>query len=353
MPRGRATSKENHSGNQKNRYSAQQSSKPDQNAVTRDEDIRTIQRLKEQIASKQVEEQMEKQAKIEYDKEFFEMDPESIHQLVPVNFIRHLDYSQNDVALYNRTMQDMFSVSRRMQRSIKDALRDLEEGDADRFLHFGRLIDTRAAYRLDGRCFMNRFVPSDMPEMAISILVDMSWSMSRDGRDIHSRKAAMMLYDFGQGLHIPVNVAGHTTTGIGVDYHIFSDFDNISGNDKFRMAQIKHGESVFCCNRDGLAIDITANHLAKRPEEIKLLFIICDGRPNHRGYSGEVACEDIQNIVKKYRKKGIEMIACAIGDDKDLIREIYQEAYLDITDLQTMPKTLVNLVKRKLMTFGY
>ena len=43
-------------------------------------------------------------------------------------------------------------------------------------------------------------------------------------------------------------------------------------------------------------------------------------------------------------------VAAAIGDDKDSIERIYGDAFLDISDLHTLPVTLTNVVKRFIRT---
>jgi nitric oxide reductase activation protein len=103
------------------------------------------------------------------------------------------------------------------------------------------------------------------------------------------------------------------------------------------------------CNRDGLALKIAADLLSRRPEQVKLLMIISDGRPNHDGYGGEEAAKDIRRILRKAKQDGIEVIACAIGDDKENIKAIYGDSFVDISDLSRLPKTLVNIVKKRII----
>ena len=103
------------------------------------------------------------------------------------------------------------------------------------------------------------------------------------------------------------------------------------------------------CNRDGMALNIAAGLLEQRPEEVKLLIIISDGWPNHSGYSGDAAKEDIREICRSCRRKGIEVIAAAIGDDRKVIQEIYQDQFLDISDLSKLPKIFVDLVKKRIL----
>ena len=99
-------------------------------------------------------------------------------------------------------------------------------------------------------------------------------------------------------------------------------------------------------NRDGAALRFVAEQVSKRQEEIKLLILISDGQPAHYGYSGTAAEEDLRGIRKEYMKKGILFIAAAIGDDKQNIERIYEDSFLDITDLNQLPVKLTAVVKR-------
>ena len=130
--------------------------------------------------------------------------------------------------------------------------------------------------------------------------------------------------------------------------NVYSDFDFVSKSNRLSLADIEADWNG--CNRDGAAIEIAASHLSKRPEEIRLLFILCDGQPNHPEYcyGGDEAKKDIQEIVKRYKKQGVETIACAIGGDKQQIQETFRDCYLDITDLAKLPRTLTGLVKKRI-----
>ena len=94
------------------------------------------------------------------------------------------------------------------------------------------------------------------------------------------------------------------------------------------------------CNRDGAAIAFVGEKLAKRPEKIKLFFLISDGFPNATCYNGKKAEEDLLKIKEKLEKKRITMLTVAIGEDKEAIQRIYQEGFLDISDLEQLPYLL-------------
>ena len=85
-------------------------------------------------------------------------------------------------------------------------------------------------------------------------------------------------------------------------------------------------------NRDGAALRFVAEHLCTRPELQKLLILISDGQPADYGYSGTEAEADLRGIKKEYEKRDVILFAAAIGDDKENIRRIYKDGFLDITE---------------------
>ena len=259
--------------------------------------------------------------------------------------VKRADDSEENESKYGDTYQEVSSYSSMLQRKMKEALRDLMEGGVTHHLQFGHRIEAQNGYRPDQRFYCNRKQPENLPEMAISVLLDNSGSMCGPRMEA-GLKACVLLFDFCVSLGIPCMIAGHQVQYAGgVKYTVCTDFDKVSRRDKYRIMGMAPGG----CNRDGMAIEISANQLAKRPETIKLLFVISDGQPNDDGYGGKEAADDIRSIVSKYRKKGIETFAVAIGDDKDKIRAIYGDGFIDISDLQKLPKMLTSVVKKRIM----
>ena len=244
-------------------------------------------------------------------------------------------------------MRELKPISKTLQRQMLNVLRNVKEEDVLKHRHFGSKLEARDTYRLDNRFFSKKKAPSNIRNMAIAVLVDLSGSMS--GNRIESaRKAAMLLYDFAKGLGIPIMVAGHTENYEDLkefQYYRFAEFDSVNDKDKYRLSQIEE----YSNNRDGMALQITSELLMKRPEETKLLIIISDGQPAADNYGGEAAIQDMQDIVRTYKRKGIETFAAAIGSDRDTIRSIYKDGYIDIDDLSKLPKALVKLVKKRII----
>lgn len=254
-----------------------------------------------------------------------------------------------EIAKYYEIHAQVGQTAQRIQKKIKDELKDLELGGRSRRLAFGPTFDVTDAYRPDGRFFTKKKLPDNIPEMAVAVLVDQSGSM-QGAREESARLAAILVDDFCRGLEIPVLVSGHGACYGKCHYNIFADFDRASENVKYKLSKVMHQNMN---NRDGMAIEITAGLLAARPEPVKLLFIISDGQPNDINYGGDEAAEDIRSIVAKYKKKGVITFAAAIGDDKQKIKNIYKDGFLDITDLSALPKILVSTMKKQIIDLLY
>lgn len=309
-----------------------------------------------EIAQHQAEDELEEEAKGAMTDAVQAINAAGTHNGIPIYTSRVLNVTATDVEVYKEIMRDLSPISKRLQKQLLEALRDLREGYVQKHRNFGRMVVPSDAYRPDQRYFANKKLPQDLPDMAVSVLVDHSGSM-RGARITNAMKAALLLHDFCTGLNIPVAVAGHNAvTGGGVNYYIYADFEQISKKDKYRasrMAATLTKMKANNCNRDGAALNISAKMLEHRDEQVKLLIIISDGRPNHDGYGGEEAAKDLQDIVKRCKQKGIEVLACAIGEDKENIAAIYGDGFVDISDLSKLPKTLVSIVKKRIINSAF
>lgn len=302
---------------------------------------RLLSELAENMAARMVQDQVTNQVC----DEVRTVNQNSTHKGVPLRIIPQTDVTPQDVQRYNEVMKDISGYSKRLQRRMREALRDLRDGDIAHHKVSGNRFEARAAYRADEKFFARKKQPQDLPDMAISVLGDHSGSMSGTRIDT-VMKAAMLIYDFATNLNIPVCVSGHNTFSDGVRYYTYTDFCQVRPSEKYRLAKMEAGGA----NRDGMAIQIAGSILAKRPEDVKLLFIVSDGQPNHAGYGGEEAAKDIQGIVKKLRKQGVEVIAAAIGSDKEKIKKIYGEgSYLEVDDLAKLPTSLARIVRKKIV----
>lgn len=261
---------------------------------------------------------------------------------VTVNRITYV--TEDMIRQYQAIAPPLLKASKRLQATIAPLLREESEGGKMKNLLFGKRLDTRSLHHEDGTFFMQVRLPDDEAKMAVAVLIDESGSMSSRDRITHARKTAIVLYNFCRSLGIPIEIYGHST-GYGVELYSYASFDSVNDTDCYRLMDM----SARSGNRDGAALRFTAERLVKRPEKRKLLIIISDGQPADDGYYGTEAEADLRGIKKEYARRGIILFAAAIGSDKECIKRIYKDGFLDITNLGNLPKNTALLVKQHLV----
>lgn len=298
------------------------------------------------VAEEKVNKTEERKLKSNLCKEQKNLHLNEIHKDIQIQVHRKLELSEELEELYACMEPEIRKVSRRLQDVIEEVL-IRQEGGRLSGLYMGKRLDKSGLYRRDGKLFEKRISPDEGLSIAFAILVDVSTSMNLENRIGYARMASLVLYDFCQKLSIPVMVYGHSThypngyfSGEVVDILAYADFDSVDGKDHLRILEM----DTIGSNRDGAALQFVGQRLLKREEEIKILVLISDGSPAAIGYSGDIAKEDLQNIKRDLERQGVKLFAAAIGDDKQQIEDIYQDGFLNISDLKTMPSKLAGLL---------
>lgn len=243
-------------------------------------------------------------------------------------------------------------VTRRMHSSLLPVLRKKENRIEHKRL-IGRKIDLPNISNRNGKIFQKKHWAGMDSETVVGILIDMSGSMSMNDRIRFAKIAALCVYGFCRTAKIPITIYGHHTDGHRHDWltketvylQSCAEFE-LNEEDSYRIMQMEAGGA----NRDGTALIYMGEKLLKRQERQKILILISDGLPNANRYHGREAKEDLKKIKRNLKNKGVTFLAAAIGEDKAAIEEIYQEAFLDISDLERLPavlsKKLLNLIRR-------
>ncbi|MCR5766075.1 MAG: VWA domain-containing protein [Treponema sp.] len=291
----------------------------------------------EQCAEEVVNTQLLNDSQREFVKEINDIPFTNIHKGVRFDISRHTNVNDSDIKEYN-SMGDVLKYSKALQKALEESLKRKPAG-IDRRHWIGKGLDKNNLYDRQKKVFYKKNIPNES-SLAVSVLIDQSGSMG--GRKIiEATRLSVVLEDFCRNFNIPLSITGHSWRGHCVNYDIYKDFDDIDGKDKYRLMQI----SSRGCNRDGAALQYCGEHLLKRPEEKKLLILISDGQPNANEYYGEAAKEDLKAIKKHLKNRGVELFAAAIDDDKEYIKAIYGNGFLDMSDLSKLPKTMVRLIE--------
>ena len=297
--------------------------------------------IKQRMAEEMAEEQVKRQANMEANR--------GTAKGCKVLVTRDTSITNDMIREYDK-YSDALEISRRIQKSIKQQLDDRRKGGKRTNLYMGRKIEVRNIIRNDGKCFYNNKLPQDVPRIVVAMIIDESSSMNSvcgngKTRIENAKTTAIVVEDFCRSLNFPIMIIGstadHTKRGAS-ELELYSSFNCIDNKDRYRLTQIK-GKN---CNRDGAALAYVYDEMSKRPEEIKIIFTISDGRPNALGYGGEYAISELKGIYSKCVKSGMIVFAAAVGEDKQKIEGIYGDSFLDISDMECLPKIFVDRIKR-------
>lgn len=303
-----------------------------------------IERVLEKIATGKVNESLEEELSEELQSEATSIQYGNAHRNINITVHRMSHVNQNLIDSYTAVAPQLLMLSKRLQRSVSTILRDKRQGGKQTGLYVGKHLDQHAFHRNDGRVFCNKRLPTEPINMSVALLVDESGSMCGCDRITKARATAIVVQDFCEKLGIPIMIVGHTASCAHVELFSYADFKSVDKKDRYRLMDM----SARYCNRDGAALRYVAEKLSKQNSDVKMLFIICDGQPNDDGYTGTAAEADLRGIKLEYSRKGVQIFAAAIGDDRANIERIYGAGYLDITDLNQLPIMLTQLIARNL-----
>lgn len=306
------------------------------------EAIRAIRKIQKDIASERVEERIER----EIDGELNEIVPKNlpdIHENVSY-YVNRPDIQPSDKNCYDVIATRYKDVVQSLVKVVKRIIKKKKLTGERRGIYCGKSLDTSNLYRPDLKIFKDRKQPKKEISLALSVLIDESGSMSGQ-RCRSARNASIVLAEMCEQLNVPYEVFGHTALSGRVYLNNYKNFDSLKKDDKYRLAQV---EASFS-NRDGAAILYATERLKQREEQNKLFIIISDGEPADIGYYGDEAKSDLKYIHSQLVSSGIDLIAAAIGCDKEVIHQIYGQSFLDVTNLETMPEIFARILKKKIV----
>lgn len=272
----------------------------------------------------------------------------SIHKKVKL-IVHRPDYDQENQQEYIRLSKGLMPIVQEISRKTLPYLEHEVSSDFARNRYYGSKFQADSVAYRDYKYFAKKRPPTESPSLVVGLRVDESASMSAYGRLEAAKRAVMAVYEYCQLCRIPILIYGDTADVSKLEQmsiFAYTDFDKMDPNDRFRLMKIRARSN----NRDGMALRIIAERLAVSPQKTKLLISISDGQPKAmEDYTGSYAIADMQQTIREYERKGIAFLAASIGQDKDVISEIYgSERFLDITNLQEFPTKLVRIIARYL-----
>ncbi len=255
--------------------------------------------------------------------------------------------TSKDVKAANQQLQSTHLITDQLVRQMREILQNEHASDVAKGKVFGQQFDASKVVNQDFGYFTKKRTPDEDPSLAIAVRVDQSASMVEDDRIKHEQTAIFALTAFCQELNIPLTINGDTadvSERERTSIYAYKEFDDDYDTTLLRLTTIK----ALNNNRDGSALKILADKLAKRTEQTKLLINLSDGQPKAMpNYTGDLAKNDLQQVVHEAEREGIVVLSAALGDDADTLKDIYgNQRFLDFTDLNQLATNLVHVVMR-------
>nr|QGT50932.1 hypothetical protein Firmicute1046_0080 [uncultured Firmicutes bacterium] len=303
---------------------------------------KVLQNIVDEIAAQAVYVALERELYKELDDNLAHMPYAGAHLGITRHIFRQIEITEHMLWKYDTETPKLLRLADAACRNLRQVSLEQQRGGTRTGLYMGRGIRGSDLYRKDKRFFYNRKLPRKGFDIAVMVLCDESGSM--DGERIDkTRQSAFLLYSICRKLNIPVSVYGHSAD-IAYDLELYSyaEFDSVDNKDCYRIMGMQSRNN----NRDGAAIRFAAEKLLARPEELKVLLIPNDGRPSAHGYGGKAALEDLQETIQKYTHKGLNIYGIAIGNDIENLKQIYGSNFLEVQDIENLPKILTGLLKR-------
>ncbi len=270
----------------------------------------------------------------------------SFHEAIKLIVHRPEVTAQNREEYHNMAAA-LLPVIRELIRKTNPLLEHEVSAEFAKSQLYGTKFCADQAASLDFRVFARKRPPAEEPSLAVALRIDESASMSAFGRLDAAKQAAVALYEFCTGCGVPIMVYGDTADRSKLEQmsiYAYVDFESKDADEKYALMNIQARSN----NRDGMALRIISDRLINAPQKTKLIISISDGQPKAMpDYTGEKAAYDMKDTLQEFRRKGIQFLAAAIGQDKEAIRELYgAENTLDITDLKQLPARLVQIIAK-------
>lgn len=248
--------------------------------------------------------------------------------------------------LYNKYRLNINSYSSRFSNLLKARVPVREEN----FL-FGSAITSSRLDDVKKRYWNRRVLETDIPDLAILLLIDGSGSMRGKRRD-SAMTSAVILHEVLTKQNMSHAVVEHRALGEepAIEINILTDFQ-ARPEEKYNIMQI----DAYNDNRDGLALFWAERYIQQHSHcENNLIIIISDGAPAHAAddYYPPASIKDTANAVAKITRRGTNIIAIALDEPGctecyDDLKEIYPDI-VACDNLNHLTAQLLALISRQL-----
>lgn len=205
-----------------------------------------------------------------------------------------------------------------------------------RYLNIEGRVEASLIHHNDGKCFSKSKSPEDVPELCVGVLLDQSESTMGEIIN-YERLLALTIEDMCRSIEIPAIINGYSGGGGTVRIISYVEPNSVDRKNALRLTSMRADGGTPTAE----ALAYILNRLEKRPEPSKILFVVTDGNSNNKAY--------LPMLLAEAKRNHIMVIAAGIGACRQSIHSEFPENFLDISDMNSMPRNICNIIKRKLV----
>lgn len=237
---------------------------------------------------------------------------------------------------YCKVKSAVASVTNHLKTGLKNII-NYNVDEMNRYLHVGR-IDAKSLSRIpSGAICAKRIEKSEEADLNITVLVDLSGSMSGENLD-NSIKACTVLQEVAMALKIPITILGFQN-GHGNSVQIFH-FTN-----RELKGRYTHTGVVKMSASGGTPLNPALKYLPRllhrQKEEDKIVIVITDGAPNG-------PAEDCAKSVKQIEREA-KVYGLAIGGGRGALMSIFGANCIVVDSLEKMPRELCRIIEKNML----
>ena len=256
-------------------------------------------------------------------------DSTNTYKIVPVRG------TYNEMDEYAVIKSELTPIINNLKKGLKNVI-NYNVDEMSRYLHVGRINPKSLSRIPSGAVCAKRIEKSDEADLNITILVDLSGSMSGSAL-YNSIRTCIVLQEVSMALNIPISVLGFQNGSNRTKIYHFSN--------RMFKSQFSH-TAIIRMNASGgtplnPALLYLPTLLQKQKEEDKLVIVITDGQPNE-------PVEECALSVRKLSKYG-KVYGLSIGDGREALEGIFGANCIAVDSLDKLPRELCRIVEKNLL----
>lgn len=249
--------------------------------------------------------------------------------------INYVGYREEDTERY----QEILDVCRPVCTNFKVRLKKIlkyNEDEMIRRIGRGRVDGKSLTNMANGKVCCKRKDKSEESDLNFTILLDASGSMRQCNRIGSTIAATTVFQETAKSLKIPISVMSFSGgSHRNCDIDIFSHFKHKSDSMKRIVRFNPEGGTPLA---EG--VEYLLKFINTVPQKDKVVIVITDGAPNNSALASK--------MIDKLKKKAV-VYGLAIGDGYESLSKLFGKNYLEIQNLNELPKAMCKVLEKNLL----